>query len=196
MQVQIYKPNSKSTGAAARFQISSKPNQEPVFYVNVIKQFSWNDADKTGSFKENQKNPKNTIALKFNELELGELINTFRTGNPYSTFHTGVSKTGINLTTWKKLRYKDKPLQHETTAFSLSLVRDGADKFSVTIEAGEAVRLTALFYKFFDVLDSYRKDQFDNYKAPAKTNTKPQEDDEPPQAEEDAPTEEEDGPGF
>ena len=194
MNVQIFKPNAKCAGIAANFQISCKPDKEPVFFINAILQSSWNEQTRTGSFKENQKNPKKTIALKFNELELGEMIHTFRTGLPYTTYHKGQnSNTGITLAIFKKIRYNGKPHQHETTSFGFSFIRDGVDSFKVPIEAGEAVRLTALFYKFFDVLDAYRQNKFDNYNAP-KQNNQEQEEESSPQGGQN--NEDDDGPGF
>jgi len=78
MNLQIYKPNSKNTGCAISFQISQKPDQEPQFYVNCIAQHSWDDQKKTGSFAESRNNPSKTIAIKFNEFELGEIINAIQ----------------------------------------------------------------------------------------------------------------------
>lgn len=86
MNLQIYKPNSKNTGCAISFQISQKPNSDPQFYINCIAQHSWNDQTKTGSFAESRNNPSKTIAVKFNEFELGEIINAFQQKSTYSSF--------------------------------------------------------------------------------------------------------------
>jgi hypothetical protein len=191
MQVQIFKPSSRNDGSAASFQIAQKGNLAPLFFVNVVKQFSWNEKNRTGSFAESRKDPSKIISLMFNEFELGEMIHTFRTGLPYSTFHKSPkSNTGISLTSYTKTRYKGKPSQTDVMGFGLSLIRDGNCTFKVPIEPGEAIRLTALFYKFFDVMDAFRKEEFDSYNKPASAHAEPEDTNEEEQDQED------DGPGF
>ena len=53
MNVAIYKPNSKNTGCAFSFRVSTQ-GKLPVFYVNAIQQHSWDDKKKTGSFIKNK----------------------------------------------------------------------------------------------------------------------------------------------
>ena len=65
MIVQYYKPNSKNTGCAVSFDIGpNQKNKEPCVFVRAIKQFSWNQDKRTGSFSENSKNPDKSISLK------------------------------------------------------------------------------------------------------------------------------------
>ena len=69
MNLAFYKPNSKNTGCAFSFQLSTKGS--PTVYVNGIQQFSWNEQTKDGSFSGNRENPEKTIAIKINENEIG-----------------------------------------------------------------------------------------------------------------------------
>lgn len=162
MNLQIYKPNPKNQGCAISFQISQKPNSEPQFYVNCIAQHSWNDQTKTGSFAESRNNPSKTIAIKFNEFELGEMINAFQQKTSYSAFHSSESnKTQIKLAPYEKTKGTGE-YAVKYTAFGLSFTRNGADTFKVPLEPGEAVRLIAFINKFYSLLDDSRK-------LPAKT---------------------------
>jgi hypothetical protein len=157
MNLQIYKPNPKNQGCAISFQISQKPSSEPQFYVNCIAQHSWNDQTKTGSFAESRNNPSKTIAIKFNEFELGEMINAFQQKTSYSAFHSSESnKTQIKLAPYEKTKGTGE-YAVKYTAFGLSFTRNGADTFKVPLEPGEAVRLIAFINKFYSVLDDSRK---------------------------------------
>jgi len=161
MNLQIYKPNSKNTGCAISFQISQKispkGNNEPQFYVNCIAQHSWNDQTKTGSFAESRNNPSKTIAIKFNEFELGEVINAFQQKTSYSTFHSSeASKTQIKLAPYEKIKGTGE-YTVKYTAFGLSFTRNGSDTFKVPLEPGEAVRLIAFINKYYSLLDDSRK---------------------------------------
>ena len=51
MIVQYYKPNSSNKGCAFSFDIgANNKNQEPCVYIRAVKQYSWNDKTRTGSF--------------------------------------------------------------------------------------------------------------------------------------------------
>lgn len=167
MNLQIYKPNPKNQGCAISFQISQKPNSEPQFYVNCIAQHSWNDQTKTGSFAESRNNPSKTIAIKFNEFELGEMINAFQQKTSYSAFHSSESnKTQIKLAPYEKTKGTGE-YAVKYTAFGLSFTRNGADTFKVPLEPGEAVRLIAFINKFYSILDDSRKLPAKSEQAPA-----------------------------
>lgn len=157
MNLQIYKPNSKNSGCAISFQISQKPNNEPQFYVNCIAQHSWNEQTKSGSFSESRNDPSKTIAIKFNEFELGEIINAFQQKSSYSTYHSSESnKTQIKLAPYEKTKGTGEYVV-KYTAFGLSFIRNGADTFKVPLEPGEAIRLVAFINKFYSLLDDSRK---------------------------------------
>ena len=165
MNLQIYKPNSKNTGCAISFQISQKADQDPQFYVNCIAQHSWDDQKKTGSFAESRNNPAKTIAVKFNEFELGEVVNAFQQKTTYSAFHSSESnKTQIKLAPYEKTKGTGE-YAVKYTAFGFSFTRNGSDVFKVPLEPGEGVRLIAFINKYFSLLDDSRK-------IPAKTEQK------------------------
>ena len=93
MIVQYYKPNSKNTGCAFSFDIgSNQKNNEPCIYIRAIKQFSWNNERRTGSFSENSKNPEKSISLKINEIEAGGFINAIENYCDFSAFHSFLNK--------------------------------------------------------------------------------------------------------
>lgn len=142
MIVQFYKPNANNTGFAASFDIgNNNKNQEPFFFVNVIKQYSWNNKTRTGSFSENRKDPDKNIRIKLNENEIGGLIHAIEKDTEFSAFHSYEdNKTSISFKPYKK---KDG-----TSAFSLGLVRNSANQFSLSIEIRESYNLLE-FCKFY-----------------------------------------------
>lgn len=157
MNLSIYKPNSKNQGCAASFQIAQKDGLEPLFYVNFILQHSWNEQKKTGSFSENRTNPSKTISLKFNEFELGEIINAIEEKVAYSTYHTNdTNKTSIRFAPYEKVRGKDENAV-KYTAFGFSVTRNGSDVFKIPLEPGECIRLISFINKFYSLLDDSRK---------------------------------------
>lgn len=185
MSLQLYKPNPKNTGCAMSFQISQRPDQEPQFFANCILQHSWNNQNKTGSFSESRNDPSKTVALKFNEFELGEILNTFETKTAYSTFHTNDStKTQIRLTPYEKTRGSGD-FAVKVTAFGFTIIRNGSDTFKIPVDPGEAIRLSFFIKHYFSTLDSYRAEKAaDNQKkyqsnkqkfTPKKTEPKKQE---------------------
>jgi hypothetical protein len=169
MSLQLYKPNPKNTGCAMSFQISQKPDQEPQFFANCILQHSWNNQNKTGSFSESRNDPSKTIALKFNEFELGEIISSFNNKTAYSTFHSNEStKTQIRLTPYEKTRGSGD-FAVQVTAFGFTIIRNGSDTFKIPVDPGEGVRLVAFINHYFNVLDAVRdqkaKDNQKQYQA-------------------------------
>ena len=142
MIVQYYKPNSKNTGCAFSFDIgANNKNQEPCVYVRAIKQHSWNDKTRTGSFSENAKDPDKSISIKLNEIEVGGLIFAIEKYKEFSAFHSYEdNKTSISFKPYKK---KDG-----TDAFSVGVTRNSANKFGIGVEMSEAYGLRE-FLKFY-----------------------------------------------
>ena len=157
MNLQIYKPNPKNQGCAISFQISQKPNNEPQFYVNCIAQHSWNDQKKTGSFSESRNDPSKNASLKFNEFELGEIINAIQQKSTYFTFHNSeTNKTSIKFSPFEKVKGQgDNAIKY--TAFGLSITRNGSDNFKIPLEPGECIRLVSFINKYYSILDDSRK---------------------------------------
>ena len=157
MNLQIYKPNSKNAGCAISFQISQKEGQETQFYVNMIAQHSWNDQKKTGSFSESRNDPSKNASLKFNEFELGEIINAIQQKSTYFTFHNSeTNKTSIKFSPFEKVKGQgDNAIKY--TAFGLSITRNGSDNFKIPLEPGECIRLVSFINKYYSILDDSRK---------------------------------------
>ena len=149
MSISLYKPNSKNTGSAFSFQAGlDKKTQELVLYIKAVKQHSWDDTKKLGSFHQNAKDPEKNIALKFNEFEIGSFISSIENRIEYSTFHSfGDDKTSIKFMPWDK-PFKTNTFDNKTQqytqktitlpAFGLTLTKNGSNSFKTSIEPGEA----------------------------------------------------------
>ena len=159
MIVQYYKPNSKNTGCAFSFDIgSNQKNNEPCIYIRAIKQFSWNNERRTGSFSENAKNPDKSISLKINEIEAGGFINAIENYCDFSAFHSFQdNKTSISFKPYTK---KDG-----TKAFSFGITRNSANKFGIGVEMSEAYGLLEFLKVFLQELYLYRLQKTKEYKA-------------------------------
>ena len=159
MIVQYYKPNSKNTGCAFSFDIgSNQKNNEPCIYIRAIKQFSWNNERRTGSFSENSKNPDKSISLKINEIEAGGFINAIENYCDFSAFHSFQdNKTSISFKPYTK---KDG-----TKAFSFGITRNSANKFGIGVEMSEAYCLLEFLKVFLQELYLYRLQKTKEYKA-------------------------------
>jgi hypothetical protein len=159
MIVQYYKPNSKNTGCAFSFDIgSNQKNNEPCIYIRAIKQFSWNNERRTGSFSENSKNPEKSISLKINEIEAGGFINAIENYCDFSAFHSFQdNKTSISFKPYSK---KDG-----TKAFSFGITRNSANKFGIGVEMSEAYGLLEFLKVFLQELYLYRLQKTKEYRA-------------------------------
>jgi len=155
MSLSLYKPNSKNTGCGFSFQAGlDGKTREPSFYIKSIQQHTWDSQKKRGYFQGNVSNPDKNITVKFNEYELGSFIEAFNSRTEYNTFHSfKEDKTVIKLAPWDKKTKKS--VKNEATgewedkwstipAFSLSLTRNGSQKFGVGIEPGEARAIVQL----------------------------------------------------
>ena len=132
MIVQLYKPNPRNTGYAFSFDIgSANQSQEPCVYVRAVRQHSWNDKKRTGSFSENAKNPENSLSIKINEIEMGGLINAIENKTEFSAYHSYEdNKTQISFKPYQK---KDG-----SQAFSFGVTRNSTNKFGIGVEVSEA----------------------------------------------------------
>jgi hypothetical protein len=83
--ISFYKPNSKNTGTACSFSVNSKDNS---VWGSLIKQSSWNDAKKIGSFSENQNNPSKSVKVKFSLTEAAGLLDALERNTEFSAYHT------------------------------------------------------------------------------------------------------------
>tara|TARA_A100001015_G_C14605860_1_gene562244 strand:- start:13 stop:546 length:534 start_codon:yes stop_codon:yes gene_type:complete len=154
MSISIYKPNSKNSGCAFSFRYGVQKNGDPCLFVNSIKQYSWDDAKKTGNFSSNADDPSKNLSIKFNEFECGSIISSLRNRYEYNTFHNYEgNKTTIKFSPWDKkikissLNQKTKQFEENyqvIPAFGLSITRNGTDTFKIPLEPGE-VEITISF---------------------------------------------------
>lgn len=129
--MQFYKPNAAGTGHAIGFQFDSKKG---ALYAQFVKQTGWNADTKKGSFQEGAK-----FNLKFNEIEIGVILNCIERGRGAKLFHQSEKgNTSIELKEYvsKKDNSKD--------GFTISVnprANEGEDKpqtFGFWFNAGEA----------------------------------------------------------
>jgi len=139
MRLNFYKPNRSSTGTAVSFNVN--PEEKGLkLYVSFIKQASWNDSTKKGSFSENAKNPEKTASLKLNEVEAATIIRSIRTGSKFSTVHAYQgSNTSIVFGPYVKKTGED--------ALSFSIKR-GEQSFLIGFELGEGELIAQFLEKY------------------------------------------------
>lgn len=87
--IQFYKPNPKVTGCACSFWL----NRDGTIMSSFIKQDSWNDAKKTGSFSKNKDNPKARVIVKLNRIEIAGIIDTIESNREFSVYHNSEKQT-------------------------------------------------------------------------------------------------------
>jgi hypothetical protein len=91
--ISYYKPNSQNKGAAAQFQFGIKEDDYGL-YLSIVKQSSWNNESKRGSFSENAKNPLKNKKIKFNNTEASAICRVLQSDtDKWSTVHKNESKT-------------------------------------------------------------------------------------------------------
>ena len=157
VMIQLYKPQKNNLGCAFSFRYGrSGKAQEPCLYLNGILQYSWDDKTKNGSFSENAKNPEKTIIVKFNEFEIGAIINAIENYTTFNAFHTSEdNKTSILFKPYEK---KDG-----SRAFSLTVTRNSALKFGVGIEMSEAYAIREYCKFLLHKLYEFRTDAQQKY---------------------------------
>jgi len=168
MKFTLYKPNAKNTGSAFTFDSTKDRNGKPVLFVSMILQHSWNDNTKTGSFRENAKNPDKSTTIKLTDIEAGEFLSCFKTRIPFVGFHKTDEKTTIiKLTPWDKNRVikgKDTQETFKSPAWGLTITKNSAQFFKLPIEAGEAECLAILLESYIKEsmiaqAEAYQQDQ-------------------------------------
>jgi|TARA_R100000081_G_C4752581_1_gene135231 hypothetical protein len=152
MQYNLYKPNSYNSGCAFSFKIISKDKEgnetKPSFLIQGIKQASWDNNKKTGSFSANAKDPEKNIYIKLNEHEVGSLIYSIEKYIEFKAFHSYKDdKTQISFKPYEK--------KNGGNAFSFSIVKNGSLKFGLGIELGEARALVVLLQMFLTQFFKY-----------------------------------------
>lgn len=94
MRVQFYKPNAKVTGSACSFWTS----EDGSIMSSMIKQDSWDDSRKRGSFSKNKDNPNKKVIIKLNATEAGAIVDALESGRKWSGYHQSKNQiTKINF---------------------------------------------------------------------------------------------------
>lgn len=175
MNLPFYKPNAKNTGVLANFSIGQR-DSKPAFYLNMIRQHSWDANKRTGSFRENNDDADKKIAIKLNHTELGEFLASIASRVPYSGFHNfNDNKTSILLTPWdkpRKVKTKDGEETYKTDAFGLVVTRNGSDTFRLPLDPGEVKVLERFIHRYLDVF--FESNVYDSKPKSNKTNTQNQ----------------------
>lgn len=87
--IQFYKPNPKNTGSACSFW----SNYDGSIMASLIKQASWDNNAKKGSFAQNKDNPNKRVIVKLNPTEVGGLIDSIETNREFSNYHNSQNQT-------------------------------------------------------------------------------------------------------
>ena len=93
--IQIYKPTPRNTGTACSFSFN---NLDGNFYLNLIKQASWNEQKKIGSFSENAQNPEKKVVVKLSKIEACGILDALENNRTVDFFHNSENqKLGIKF---------------------------------------------------------------------------------------------------
>ena len=142
--IQIYKPTPRNTGTACSFSFN---NLDGNFYLNLIKQASWNDQKKIGSFSENAQNPEKKVVVKLSKIEACGILDALDNNRTVDFFHNSENqKLGIKFSPYIR---EDKQV-----GYSLNIIKNSktqttqpAISFLIGFTFAEA-RLVAEYIKF------------------------------------------------
>lgn len=82
--INIYKPTAKNSGHACQVWYSSG---EKAFFIEILKQHSWNAGTRSGSFKASKDDPKKRVVLKFSLTEVCGILNAIDKNQKFSAYH-------------------------------------------------------------------------------------------------------------
>lgn len=125
--IQFYKPNPRNSGSACSFY----KTRDGAIMFSMIKQSSWDDSKKTGSFQKNKTDPKGNVKVKLSATEAAGFLDTIDKDVEFKEFHNSQNQT-IQI---RFAPYIDKNT-NERKGFSLSVykqAKDSQDKLSFLI---------------------------------------------------------------
>jgi len=112
--IQIYKPTPRNTGTACSFSFN---NIDGNFYLNLIKQASWNDQKKIGNFSENAQNPEKKVVVKLSKIEVCGILDALDNNRTADFFHNSENqKLGIKFSPYIR---EDKQI-----GYSLNVIKN------------------------------------------------------------------------
>ena len=129
MRVQFYKPNAKVTGSACSFWLT----EDGSIMSSLIKQDSWDNAKKRGSFSKNKDNPDKKVIIKLGNSEAGAIIDSLENNRKWSSYHQ--SKNQIT-----KINFGPYERNGEQIGFSYSINKE--DKEDSTNKVGFVIGFT------------------------------------------------------
>lgn len=149
--IQFYKPNAKVTGHACSFNYSEK---DSCVYVNLIKQASWDDSRKRGTFGKNSKDPAKSCSFKLSDDEMCGIIDAIRSNREFKIFHSSPNQKTMGS-------FKPYVRGEDQLGFGFSINKQPKDgeksSFFIGFNFGEAVKLEHYFSyclaKIFQVLE-------------------------------------------
>lgn len=115
--IHFYKPNAKVTGSACSFYLSDR---DGAFFSQFLKQASWNEKTRTGSFAKD--NPAKKASIKLTDIEIAGIIDALESDREYLGYH----KSEKQIATFKFSPYVDK-VSGVRKGFSYILHREAKD---------------------------------------------------------------------
>ena len=132
--IQFYKPNSSNKGVAVSVALNPK---DAGIYFSFIKQHSWDNVKKIGSFKENKDNPKAKKNIKINDIEAAGIIRSIEKEEKWSAYHKFNENSGVSISFSPYIK------ENVMSGFGLRIVdsKDKENVFSVGFTNDESVKL-------------------------------------------------------
>jgi hypothetical protein len=116
--VQFYKPNPRNSGSACSFY----KTRDGAIMFSIIKQASWDESRKTGSFQKNKTDPKGNVKVKLSLAEAAGILETVDKDVEFKEYHNSQNQS-IQI---RFAPYIDKNT-NERKGFSLSVNKTGKD---------------------------------------------------------------------
>lgn len=96
--IALYKPNKANKGFACSFNV---PTDFSCVYATLLRQYSWNDESKTGSFRENRNDPENRVNIKLSFTEAAAILDCLERNRDFSAYHDADRPKSIKFEVWK-----------------------------------------------------------------------------------------------
>jgi hypothetical protein len=116
--VQFYKPNPRNSGSACSFY----KTRDGAIMFSIIKQASWDESRKTGSFQKNKTDPKGNVKVKLSLAEAAGILEAVDKDVEFKEYHNSQNQS-IQI---RFAPYVDKNT-NERKGFSLSVNKTGKD---------------------------------------------------------------------
>lgn len=132
--IQFYKPNAANKGVAVSVALNPK---DAGIYFSFIKQHSWDNVKKIGSFKGNKENPKAKKNIKINDIEAAGIIRAIEKEEKWTAYHKFNESSGVSISFAPYIK------ENIMSGFGLRIV-DSKDKeniFSVGFTNDESIKL-------------------------------------------------------